>query len=51
MSARWGNRWALTGALGVFALAMAFLAAAGDSGDYPLLIARSSSPDTGRASS
>ncbi|WP_229869454.1 MFS transporter [Streptomyces inusitatus] len=39
LSARWGNRWVLTAALGVFALAMLFMALVGDTGAYPLLIA------------
>ncbi|MGW7576186.1 MFS transporter [Streptomyces sp. NPDC054765] len=39
VSARWGNRWALTGALGLFAAAMALLALMGDTGAYAVLVA------------
>ncbi|MET7875256.1 MFS transporter [Streptomyces cyaneofuscatus] len=39
VSARLGNRWALTGALGAFAAAMALLALLGDTGAYPVLVA------------
>ncbi|MFG2205888.1 MFS transporter [Streptomyces sp. NPDC048638] len=39
VSARWGNRWALTGALGIFATAMALLALVGDTGAYAVLVA------------
>ncbi|MFJ7417039.1 MFS transporter [Streptomyces uncialis] len=39
VSARWGNRWSLTGALVLFAGAMALMALVGDTGAYPLLVA------------
>ncbi|MFJ6621776.1 MFS transporter [Kitasatospora sp. NPDC091335] len=35
---RWGNRWALTGALSLFALACAAIAAVGDAGHYGVLL-------------
>ncbi|MEV5376729.1 MFS transporter [Streptomyces nondiastaticus] len=44
LSARWGGRWSLTGALAAFAVALAVLAVAGDTGVYgslagPMLVA------------
>jgi MFS transporter, DHA2 family, multidrug resistance protein len=39
VSARWGNRWALTGSLTLFACAMVFLAVTGETHDYPGLVA------------
>ncbi|MGN5637146.1 MFS transporter [Streptomyces sp. AC154] len=38
VSARLGNRWALTSALGGFAAAMALMALLGDTGAYPVLV-------------
>ncbi|WP_079165751.1 MFS transporter [Streptomyces sp. NRRL S-31] len=35
---RWGNRWALTGALSLFAVAYAAIAAVGDTGHYGVLL-------------
>ncbi|MFE9726750.1 MFS transporter [Streptomyces sp. NPDC005794] len=37
-SSRWGNRWALTGALTLFAVALATMAVTGDTGHYGLLL-------------
>ncbi|MEV4502240.1 MFS transporter [Streptomyces klenkii] len=39
LSARWGNRWSLTGSLAAFAAALLLLALVGDSGVYGSLIA------------
>ncbi|MET9296699.1 MFS transporter [Streptomyces sp. NPDC003077] len=39
LSARWGNRWSLTGALAVFALASGVLALVGDTARYGALVA------------
>ncbi|MEU6482235.1 MFS transporter [Streptomyces sp. NPDC047017] len=36
---RWGNRWSLTAALALFAVAMATIAATGDTGHYAVLLA------------
>lgn len=38
VSSRWGNRWALTGALVLFATALAAMAVTGDTGHYGVLL-------------
>ncbi|MGW0790548.1 MFS transporter [Streptomyces sp. NPDC002911] len=37
-ASRWGNRWALTGALALFAVALATMAVTGDTGHYGVLL-------------